>query len=174
MYNNLKQIKAMREVATENARDLKNGAVEKNGFSGGIRSLELNSFQSGDIATIPQPGYKVLERRVRRNDLKSPTYEYVNVDVDRNGTKTVAALTPSLFWRVYFEADAEGNPTGQTVTVKGNVVDDVQNFATVDEFFAKNAGRKFKIEYGPQFLATGFSEGSSAVKRRQPTLTWVD
>lgn len=164
----------MKEVATENARDLVNGAVEKNKFTGGIRSLELNSFQDGDIAIIPQPGYKVLERKVRRKDPKSLTYEYVNVDVDRNGTKTVAALTPSLFWRVYLEADADGNPTGQTVTVKGNVVDDVQNFVTVDEFFAANAGRKFKIEYGPQFLATGFGDGSAPVKRRQPTLTWVD
>lgn len=163
----------MREVATENARDLKNGAVEKNKFTGGIRSLELNSLQHGDVVSIPQPGYKVLERKIRRNDPKSPTYEYVNVDVDRNGTKTVAALTPSLFWRVYLEADAEGNPTGQTITVKGDVVDTVQGFTDVDEFFAANAGRKFKIEFGPQFLATGFGQGSGAVKRSQPTLTWV-
>lgn len=161
----------MRVIATENARDKKNGAVVKNGFSGGVRSLELNSFQSGDIATIPQPGYEVLERKIRNTQ---NTYEYVNVEVDRNGTQTVAALTPSLFWRVYFESDAEGNSTGKTITAQGNVVDDVQTFATVDEFFAKNAGRKFKIEYGPQFLATGFGEGGQPVKRRQPTLTWVD
>lgn len=163
----------MREVKTENERDVMNGAVEKKQFTGAIRSLELNSLQHGDVVSIPQPGYTVLERRVRRNDPKSPTYEYVNVDVDRNGTKTVAALTPSLFWRVYLEADAEGHPTGQTITVKGDVVDDVQNFTNIDAFFAKNAGRQFKIEFGPQFLATGFGEGSGAVKRRQPTLTWV-
>lgn len=161
-------------IERENERDTNNGAVEKNGFTGGIRSLELNSFQHGDIVTIPQPGYKVLERKIRMKDQNSPTYEYVNVDVDRNGVNKVAALVPSLFWRVYLEADAEGNPTGQTITVKGDVVDTVQEYTSVDAFFAANAGRKFKIEYGPQFLATGFGQGSGAVKRRQPTLTWVN
>lgn len=164
----------MHFIAKGNAHDKKNGAVVKNGFSGKVRSMELNSFQSGDIVTIPQPGYEVLERNIRKNDPKSPTYEYVNVEVDRNGTQTVGALVPSLFWRVYFESDAEGNSTGKTVTSQGNVVDDVQNFTTIDEFFAANAGRKFKIEFGPQFLATGFGEGSKPIKRRQPILTWVD
>lgn len=160
----------MREIATGNAHDKKNGAVVKNGFSGKVRSMELNSFQSGDIVTIPQPGYEVLERKIRNTQ---NTYEYVNVEVDRNGTQTVGALVPSLFWRVYHESDAEGNDTGNIITSQGNVVDDVQNFTTIDEFFAANAGRKFKIEFGPQFLAIGFG-GVKTVKRRQPILTWVD
>lgn len=160
----------MRVIATGNAHDKKNGAVVKNGFSGKVRSMELNSFQSGDIVTIPQPGYEVLERKIRNTQ---NTYEYVNVEVDRNGTQTVGALVPSLFWRVYHESDAEGNATGNIITSQGNVVDDVQNFTTIDEFFAANTGRKFKIEFGPQFLATGFGDGMT-VKRRQPILTWID
>ena len=161
----------MRLVSTENARDIKSGAKEKSGFSGAVRPLELNAINDNDVITIPQPGYTVLERPIRGTE---NTYEYVNVDVERNGSQTVAPFTPTLFWRRYAEVDANGTMTGNWIVADGNVVQDVQNYATVDDFFTANAGRKFRVNFGPAFMASGFGEGSKPVQRRKPTLTWVD
>lgn len=158
-------------VSTENQRDINNGAVVvAGGFSQGVRSLELNSLNDGDIVTIPAPGFQVLSRKIRGSE---NTFEYVNVDVERNGNPTVGQLTPGIFWRNLEVADANGNGTGDRKVASGDVVDAVQNYADLNQFFADNAGKKFKVTYGPQFMAVGFN-GGPARKARVATLSWVN
>lgn len=159
----------MKVVKTENERDIKLGAVKRNGFSGAVRSLEMNNLRDGDVVTLPEGEYDVLEQKIRNSD---NTFEYINVNVQRGESATVARLTPSLFWRNLEEADADGNGTGVRHIADGNVVEAVQGFATVDEFIAAHKGEKFAVKMNPQFMAVGFN-GQKPRKASVPTLTWV-
>lgn len=161
----------MKLICIENTRDRKNGAVlVQGGFSKGVRSLELNTLQSGDIVTLPTGEYQVLSRQIRNSE---QTFEYINVDVARGDKQTVAQLTPGLFWRSLEVADQNNVATGERKTASGEVVEAVQKYADFNQFLYDNAGKKIKVEYGPAFLAVNY-DGEKPRKARVATITWAE
>lgn len=175
----------MKTIATEVARAKKLGAVSNNKSfkNGGVRNVEMNAFADGDVFIIPDPTsaeFEVLEQPIRGSFTEDPvtgqkkqnTAEFVFVQVDRRGNSTVAQLYPSLFWKTRQVADASGQGTGEYRTASGEVVDEVQNYADIMDFFAANKGKKVKIDMGAKFNSPRFN-GNGVQQVWVPTLTWV-
>ena len=159
----------MKAIATENARDQKNGAVKLAKFSTGVRSMDLNNLRPGDIVTIPE-AYEVLQAKVRGSE---NVFEYINVDVKRGENTTVARFTPSILWRNLSEMDANGNILPTRRMASGNVVRDLQDYADVDAFLKNNKGKQFSVQFSEPFKTPGYN-GAEPRMARVVIANWVN
>lgn len=161
----------------------KRGATLGNGFSGTVRSTTLNTLADGDVITFPSDltGKVVTEEVKIRNVVQKDengnprTMQYIYVDVERNGNKTIAQFFPSFFTKSREVADADGNATGEYKRASGAVVDFIQEqFADDDVDKAivavANKGKvKVKLE-----KFSGIEYGTGRAKAMTiPTFEWA-
>lgn len=121
----------------------------KDAGAGAVRSLELNNINEGEIVTIPK-NYKVFRMPIAGSTNKA--------------VKTITEEGKDL-WIGVFTRGAAPVDKSPYVRPSGTVVEAAQNYASMDEFFAKElAGKKIKFTKKTVVLAAAFDgEGTRNV-----------
>lgn len=119
------------------SKALLNGAVEVSKFNGAVRTDDINTFEEGDVFTIPQD-YKILESKVGQSDRKA---QYIVVDV--NGTPK--NFYPSSLTKNLGIVDDECRPTGARAKTSGSVCEWFKTQVGVDEAMKKLKGCTLKV-----------------------------
>lgn len=171
-----------KSVASEVARAKKSGARVLTGFSGAMRSVNIDYLQDGDVILFPE-NYEVLSSPIRgsKNEEtgKPNEAEYIYVEVERGGKTVPVPFYPSSFWKRRAVCDDSGFLTGDYETAGGDVLEDLEQFATIDESVAylaaqAKAGRKVKVTMKKiKTLRFGAEEGSKPQNANLPQFNWA-
>lgn len=173
---------AVKTIATEIARAKKAGARTLTGFSGAMRSVNIDYIQDGDVLVFPE-SYEVLSSPIRgskNEETGRPNEaEYIYIDVERNGKTIPLPFYPSSFWKRRAVCDDQGYLTGDYETAGGAVLDELEGYATIDEALAflaaqAKAGKKVRVSMKKiKTLRFGAEEGSKPQNANLPQFEWA-
>lgn len=176
-------------IATEITKAQKNGAQVGNGFTKSKIRQGLNTLRDGDIIEFPTDltGKVITEQMKRRGEPvfnevtkddgtveKVPAIlEYMFVDVERNGNKTVVQFYPSSFTKSR-ELAKDGVGTGTYDRADGDVVDLFTSFDEDDVDKALLAiAQKGKVKVNLRTI-DGIEFGTGKAKKMTiPTFSWA-
>lgn len=156
----------MFDLNYEITRTAKNGDKDIAGFSGGMRQVELNLLEEGDVFTFPD---KIQARETLVNGRKA---EYCFVVVQKKGNpnaKQYVQFYPGTFTKSIAVVDANNMPTGTRVHTTGSAAEEFWSHPTIAEAMDAMAGKTCKVTKST--MVHTFRFGSTTETRDTSVLT---
>lgn len=173
-------------LEVEMKREIARGAKKVTSFGAmAVAPIDIASIKEGDVITIPANwNENILEAPVRGSYREESvtdangieigkkkvqvTAMYVKLPCKRGASETFVNFYPSFFTKNRMDV-----ATGEFKRASGTAVDEVQNYATMDEAFAALAGKSIKVTKLERFKTYRFGSTTETQNAWVPVLDIV-
>ena len=174
------------ELNIEIKRAVARGAKQVTTIGSAVAPINFATIKEGDEFVIPQ-NWKdnILEQPIRGSFVEESvtdangieigkkkvqqTAVYVMLEANRSGKKVAVQFYPS-----YFTKSRRDVADGEFKTASGSVVDEVQNYATMDDAFDALVGKPFKATKFTKFKTLRFGSDTETQNAWVPQFDFIE